>query len=254
MMEPNPLPEKIYKYTAVDQNFYDLLINAKLWFSNPKDFNDPFDNNIRFKENLNETELRLLAQGKDFIEKSKFDEETIVAYFKKNPEKLNSVYEPIKELISNVGICCFSEKYDNLLLWAHYSNCHRGVCIEFDVAAMQEWYKEIRRVNYQDVMPDINILEVYKEPILSSIPFYKSSHWSYEQEIRIWIKDHGLIPFPMAAITGIAFGLKMTIDQITAICRLMVRLGYTNVNYVQAELHPTDYKLNFIDVNIVDAP
>ncbi|CAN5163677.1 hypothetical protein BH09BAC6_BH09BAC6_16330 [soil metagenome] len=119
---------------------------------------------------------------------------------------------------------------------------------------MQEWYKEIKRVNYQDVMPDINILEVYKEHILSSIPFYKSCHWSYEQEIRIWIKDHGLIPFPMGAITGIAFGLKMTINQITAICRLMVRLGYTNVNYVQAELHLTDYKLNFIDVNIVDAP
>src|SRR3954465_4995872 len=107
MTEANALPEKIYKYTKVDQNFYDLLINAKLWFSNPKDFNDPFDNNIRFKEDLNEDELRLLAQGKDFIETSKFDEETIVTYFKKNPEKLNSVYEPIKELISNVGICCF---------------------------------------------------------------------------------------------------------------------------------------------------
>ncbi|RKR82917.1 hypothetical protein BDD43_3110 [Mucilaginibacter gracilis] len=252
--ETTPLPEKMYKYTKVDQNFYDLLINPKLWFSNPKDFNDPFDNNIRLQEDLNEKELRLLAQGKDFIEKSKFDEETLVAYFKKNPHKLNDIYEPLKQLISNVGICCFSENYDNLLLWAHYANCHKGVSLEFDVKTMQEWFKEIKRVNYQESMPDINILEVYKEEILSSLPFYKSNHWSYEREIRIWIKNSGLISFPMHAITGIAFGLKMTEDQITAICRLMVRLGYTNVNYVQAELHPTDYKLNFIDVNIIDAP
>ncbi|MDR3693055.1 DUF2971 domain-containing protein [Mucilaginibacter sp.] len=253
-MEVNTLPEKIYKYTKVDQNFYDLLINAKLWFSSPEDFNDPFDNNISFRQDLNESELRSLMQSEDFIKKSKFDAETIVTYFKKNPKELNNVYEPLKQLISNVGICCFSENYNNLLLWAHYSNCHRGVCLEFDLNTMKEWYKEIRRVNYQDVMPNINILEVHKEDILSSLPFYKSSHWSYEQEIRIWIKNFGLAPFPMEAITGIVFGLKMTEDQITAICRLMVRLGYRNLRYSQAELHSTEYKLDFVDINVIDAP
>src|ERR1700761_4662043 len=98
-MELNPLPKRIYKYTKVDQYFYDLLINAKLWFSNPQDFNDPFDNNISFQKDLNEAELRSLMKSEDFKKLSRFDEETIVGYFKNNPAKLDQVYTPLKQLV-----------------------------------------------------------------------------------------------------------------------------------------------------------
>ena len=31
---------------------------------------------------------------------------------------------------------CFSEDNDNLLMWAHYGDNHRGICVEYDIKKM----------------------------------------------------------------------------------------------------------------------
>ncbi|MBW4891470.1 DUF2971 domain-containing protein [Mucilaginibacter sp. HMF5004] len=247
-MESDLLPEKIYKYTKLDQNFYDLLIGQRLWFSNPQDFNDPFDNNINFNEELDEEELESLLRS----EKFKHDPKTLISHLKKNPQILDDTYDKLKHFIRDIGICCFSEIQDNLLMWAHYSNCHKGVCIEFDVEKLKTIHQELKRVNYQKLMPDIKILDIPKGEIYGELPFYKSDHWSYEQEIRVWAKSSGAILFPIEALSGIIFGLKMTDEQMTTICRLMIKLGYSNVKFYKAELHPKEYKLNFVDINVID--
>lgn len=28
---------------------------------------------------------------------------------------------------------CMTETYDNILMWSHYANSHKGICIEYDV-------------------------------------------------------------------------------------------------------------------------
>ncbi len=30
-----------------------------------------------------------------------------------------------------IGILCFTEKNDNLLMWSHYANSHKGFVLEF---------------------------------------------------------------------------------------------------------------------------
>ena len=29
------------------------------------------------------------------------------------------------------GVCCFSEKKDDILMWSHYADGHKGFCLEF---------------------------------------------------------------------------------------------------------------------------
>lgn len=36
----------ICKYFTIDNDFYNTILNSYLWFSDPKDFNDPYDLNI----------------------------------------------------------------------------------------------------------------------------------------------------------------------------------------------------------------
>lgn len=33
---------------------------------------------------------------------------------------------------SKYGILCLAEAPDNLLMWAHYADCHRGFVVQFD--------------------------------------------------------------------------------------------------------------------------
>ena len=40
--------------------------------------------------------------------------------------------EPQKEARLDGGFISFSEKYDNSLMWSHYADSHRGVCLRFD--------------------------------------------------------------------------------------------------------------------------
>jgi hypothetical protein len=37
----------------------------------------------------------------------------------------------LKRLHEEVGVLCFSEKYDNILMWSHYAKSHTGLCVEF---------------------------------------------------------------------------------------------------------------------------
>jgi hypothetical protein len=49
-----------YKYFTINQNFYNQIINNELYFSNPRNFNDPFDSNPRFKLTNDKEEVRRL--------------------------------------------------------------------------------------------------------------------------------------------------------------------------------------------------
>ena len=64
-----------------------------------------------------------------------------------NPKKFNDIFEgmvnsddlkpedtkPIIEKACNaVSISCFSERWDNLLMYAHYTNSFKGFCLEYD--------------------------------------------------------------------------------------------------------------------------
>jgi len=59
---------KLYKYFTINQNFYNSIINNELYFSDPRNFNDPFDSNPRFSlTNKKENAKRLFLKVKEII-------------------------------------------------------------------------------------------------------------------------------------------------------------------------------------------
>ena len=43
MVLDKKLPQLVYRMRPVNRFLFDSLINSQIWFSNPQDFNDPFD-------------------------------------------------------------------------------------------------------------------------------------------------------------------------------------------------------------------
>jgi hypothetical protein len=84
----------------------------------------------------------------------------------------------------NHAALCFSRSWNNILMWSHYGERHRGICLGFDVP--DENTQEVKYV--QDVLVAGNLDDVPLEErrtILHRLYWTKYGGWSYEEEIRL---------------------------------------------------------------------
>ena len=126
-------------------------------------------------------------------------------------EEANKLEEKIKketdEIIDGALVTCFSRKYDSLLMWSHYADKHKGVCIEYDRPLSNDFID----MEYSDIRPKIKFESLtryesavsivgreYDQEIQRKVqldcmlPFItKSKEWKYEQEVRCLITKNG---------------------------------------------------------------
>jgi hypothetical protein len=93
------------------------------------------------------------------------------------------------ETVEMYGVACFSQYWDNILMWSHYADRHKGICLGFDIPD-----EVIRKVMYE---PDVEVVgaltdlsttgEVMTEGtrILDKLFETKYIGWEYEGEFRV---------------------------------------------------------------------
>ena len=213
----------LYNYTSININTVKSILNEQLWLSHTNSFNDPVDPSIK--------------------------------QFKKYKEDYNYLLDSIK-----VG--CLTTKKDNTLMWSHYEDKHRGICIEYDIGKIYE--KDnliINKVNYN--MPiitnksiaDNEILEIDNINRLIELFSLKSNEWKYEKEYRILYydkerkKDGILIDCP---IKSICFGTETSEDDKNLIYEIVKNKKGNQIEFKEAkfkqdklfEINIEDYKAN----------
>lgn len=95
-------------------------------------------------------------------------------------KNLRSELKKLKSQISKeTGFICFSEDWQNPLLWGHYAENHKGICLGFDVK--DEHLKKVKYVKQR--LDNSKCYAKKKEKLLTT----KFSHWSYEKEHRMII-------------------------------------------------------------------
>ncbi len=100
-----------------------------------------------------------------------------------NQELRNAFVEMKFALNKNRGLLCFSKSWRNPLLWSHYSDRHRGLCLGFDVPdklLMSVTYTRKRTTSEKLFSNDQLIREREMKRLLRT----KFSHWRYENEVR----------------------------------------------------------------------
>lgn len=120
----------------------------------------------------------------------------------KQSEEIELVYHQIMEGFASryyntgaedIGVACFSEVPDSILMWSHYADYHKGICLEYDKTDLLTNRAAelcLFPVLYEERMPDTGETLFTGEPIeiarmLYQTVFTKHISWSYEKEWRL---------------------------------------------------------------------
>lgn len=132
----------------------EALQNERLKISRIKDLNDPFE--------LLGVDISNRNVRKAFLEmKSDFGE--------------------------NRGLICFSKGWKNPVLWSHYADRFRGLCLGFDVPnelLMEVTYAKKRKNPENWIYSSIQSVQ---DEGMQEVLTTKFSHWNYEEEMRLFV-------------------------------------------------------------------
>ena len=242
-MSKPQLPKRLYKYRSFNARTLRLLIEAEVYYADPSSFNDPLDSRPTIQIDVESEDLEnLLSQMLSVNEKNKYQK--LIGDHRYMSREYGSYNDGSsgencykRRLASNVkdilykefcerGVLSLSEKWDCPLMWSHYADEHRGLCIEYDMT--ENACKNLRPVDYR--MPrsikisdlikwKINLCKSAEQVITKTFFFAKAPQWRYEREWRDVLAPIGSGSAP-ANICAIHFGLRCDSSVITTIVNL----------------------------------
>jgi hypothetical protein len=144
----------------------------------------------------------------------------------KHPARMEAFGAQMVEHLRTIKVLCLSSVNDDNALWGLYADHHRGVVLEFaNMPGLDSVYRCARPVDYRDNPPplltDEELAQFYAgnleltPDLADPLMFLKSSHWSYEKELRI-VTGEGRYPdsdfediwFHPRELVAVYFGAK----------------------------------------------
>jgi len=208
----------VYKYMDVTTAMH-ILTGRSLMFTKPDNFNDPFEVHMGLldfdflEDQAVEIYQKHLNDGKEVTDEMRRVLET-------QGKKLisESVQKVFRKFRENVGITCFAMNPGNALMWAHYANKHKGVCLGFTIPGHNRT-RDAFNVNYVDAIKPIKFFaDEERDLSFWYWVFTKSYVWAYEQEVRLAsFFSNGIQPFDGIDIVEVYYGVGTAQEDIDAI-------------------------------------
>jgi len=263
---------KFYKYRGCDDLDRDLRIisDCKIWYSNPTQFNDPFDcaptvvlftieEKREFSRSLLNSENPDIPDAwRETLQRALNDEQLL-------NQMVDRVLTPeyLEKRMSQYGVLSLSSTNDNALLWSHYSSSHRGFAIEFDVTQIAHYHVpnlEKYPLDYFEsrLMAKPVDYSANRPPSISSAHhlatpyFHKGSEWAYEEEYRVLSNfGPGLKPFDCDLISGIYLGCNVsneTKQKVLKVVQDFTEKTGNSIRKYQARTDNRTYELHFDEI------
>jgi hypothetical protein len=281
------------KYVAADVAIK-ILSELKVKWSSPLLFNDPFDTqqdfnpddedilkilfekhkNLIYQERepdytkmdyLYATKIKLLRSNRkklkpeELLEAMRKDKDKTILNFRNWLGKLNKAWQ---DCCADDRIFCVVEDYDNLLMWSHYADCHKGAVIKLRcIPELDTPLCAATPIIYSDRMPVLAIIEdtFYDIPadqlgLVQKLFYVKSNDWSYEKEWRVVLKrtsdnsqNYDMNNIHKEEIEAIYLGCKMS-DRAKDNILEIVNTKMQHVTVFQACKNRRYFKLDFIQI------
>jgi len=226
------VPKHLYKYRAFNVNTLRQLDLAEVYYADPTGFNDPLDCDptiqvdtdlsslerllYRMLEKIQGKEVALQEMGNHRYMSTEYgdyktDPETAAYYTRRLAARVDAL---LKAELGKRGVLSLAAKWDCPLMWSHYGDEHRGLCIEYDTSDTA--FKDIRPVSYSAPRA-VRVSELIewkirgsaaaRESIVQTFFFSKAPQWRYEREWRDLAVSAGAVSAP-AYVDAVIFGLR----------------------------------------------
>jgi hypothetical protein len=195
----------LYKYFPIERS--EFLSNRLIRFTQPSDFNDPFELHPSF-DLMSKADIAALPlvpghegpEGRMHVLTPEALQAMFTAVLPGLQKQLaqHANHEGTFALDNNwmaqatfdakFGILCLSELADSLLMWAHYAGNHRGFVVQFDethpffaATEFEGQSLELTKIEYSSERPVLSFSTINSPHLY----YRKSTEWSYEQEWRL---------------------------------------------------------------------
>jgi hypothetical protein len=243
-------PVVFYKYRPIDINTLRTIANNKLWFADPQSFNDPYDCRISLNPPTTQAGWeRFFAELEKYYPKEPELQSAAVADYitrlLKDPSLARQLLDDsVQSIRSKRGVCALSSVNDNILMFSHYSDCHRGLCLEFS-ADPKAYFAKALKVKYCLGYPEVNLETTSFGDAAIALLLSKAEAWSYEGEYRIIEREIGLHDFPESELTGIIFGCETSDDDIKLVQSVAFNRAVV-IKYYRAKRGYLKYSLDVV--------
>lgn len=256
-------PKYLYKYKPFGEFLIKELCEQEVYYCSPQHFNDPLDckplmqNDVDLK-NLEKFVLGLLsrqANGDQRKARRKIDDFQYNAgqfglyndggegerYYRRS--LIGVIENDLLQAMGDVGVLSLSKKWDNMLMWSHYANNHKGVCLEFEFdgnkcANLQPVdYTGSREISVNDLYRWlIRGDETAKQRVIDCMFFKKERCWESEAEWRSIVSPSGATSSPFR-LKSILFGTRCDQSFITTMVMM----------FKESKINPSFYQMYLTD-------
>jgi hypothetical protein len=212
------LPDRVYKYRAVNEFLLPSLSLNQVWLAKPDTFNDPF-------------EPERIFSGSTFSDALARD-------------------------VREAGVLCLCKRNDNLAMWSYYGNALKGIAIGYDLANLvrslepvtftqnecSPRWRYVYDLAYRDdglsLIEEMRLLNTGNDRALEYQKMFatKAAVFSHEEECRVVVppspdsdvdyawSGHGLYQHSPDAVKEIVFGELVTEQDRQAVMKILT--GY----------------------------
>jgi len=200
------MAETLYKYISLKnfKRFVDIIMNKRLYAAKYTELNDPMEGIYYHTPNFRRVLRDKIYEGKQ-----------------------------------NLRICSLSKEKDNLLMWSHYADGHKGIIIGVQIEEPDKYekndiiYSGLKKIE-EGKLNKKTAVEILSRKLIS---------WKYEKEVRVFVKQDqpSLKPFINVYFVSITFGCRIKKEDETFI-RELVELKYNNIEFINSSIELFDIR------------
>lgn len=249
-----------FRYRPINDFLWDSLIEPHLYFSDPDQLDDPYDCRVNILDTLaravNDSSFRLRKAfrhpGSTIVEllqslgiqQIRSQRQSVLQRLLDAPGFL----EQIQNDMTTFGVCCFSRTLHNALMWSHYADGHKGVCLYYEIPAIfivnpangmfgysPVTYGDDALFDWLVATNELQALSALDAAIhiMKRALTVKGKDWLYEEEARLIRPARGTMKIKPEFLKQICFGMR-TSDEHRARMRAIVHERYEdNVAFSQ---------------------
>jgi hypothetical protein len=250
------IPDHLFKYRSLagDTREYTrrLIVNQELYFPAPADLNDPFECKPHLDSGVTAEEKKRYVKGLV----NRWSEGAPRAERRRLQKTMNSDREfgsnmerSTRDSLENIGIYSLSGRPLDLLMWPHYADQHRGICVGLSYLELGVAGHAPLPVEYAACRPVCNTLREDTVQWLEKAVLTKGAPWAYEEEWRV-LRIRGArstVHLNRPAVQGVLLGANISNEDRGVVLQWVKDSG-RSIAVAQAKFHSTEYALEVEDI------